>query len=229
MTHYCKFCLSTYKQEKNYKKHLPFCEFRHKSISDDTDENYKTPSINILFGFMQEMMLKINKLEEDNLILKRHLSNKINKLDVHKWLNTNIKSDINIDVWLRNINYISGLQNVLDYGILKGISVIIDNHIQNIPIKTVEIRKNVFYVFKNNSWSNCSNADIDKYLNKIYTTLFHTFLNNPTYIELCNSDNEDEQNIYISKYNIFVGKSSDNWIQSIRKQIFKKCNTNIIG
>ena len=221
MSYFCKFCAKSYKSETTYKNHLHFCEFQHKSVHDTYDSNYM-PNTELMFEFMQHMMVKIKSLEDDNAILKRHLNYKINRINVVQWLNQNLKMSISLDNWINDLPYKSIMNTVFDTNIYTGLIDLIDNHLDSCPLKTVISKKNHFYLYDDNQWNICDFDKIHKVIKKIYLKVMHCFLNDPEYIALCESENDDLQEDYLFKYNKILGPSNENWVKQVRKNWFEK-------
>lgn len=222
MSHYCQYCSKSYKSSTSYKNHLTFCEFQYKSVYSTYDSNY-SPNIHLMFDFMQHMMIKIKSLEEDNAILKRHLSNRIKKVNIVQWLNNNVKMEISIETWIENIVLRKYLNIIFDDGISVAIQQIINDHIDVCPLKTVITKKTHFYLYENNHWKVYEFDNVNKLIRRLYTKLLECFLNDEEYIKLCNSDNDKLQDDYLYKYRQILGPSNEQqWINQVRKHWFQK-------
>ena len=150
MSHYCQYCSKSYKSATSYKNHLAFCEFQYKSIHSTYDSNY-SPNIHLMFDFMQHMMVKIQSLEEDNAILKRHLSNKMKKVNVIQWLNNNIKTELSLNDWIKSISLRKYVGKIFEHDIPTAMCNLFDDNIHHCPLKTVINKKSQFYLYDNNN------------------------------------------------------------------------------
>lgn len=221
MSHYCQYCSKSYKSATSYKNHLAFCEFQYKSIHSTYDSNY-SPNIHLMFDFMQHMMVKIQSLEEDNAILKRHLSNKMKKVNVIQWLNNNIKTELSLNDWVKSISLRKYVGKIFEHDIPSAMCNLFDDNIHQCPLKTVINKKSQFYLYDNGQWKVYDFDSIHKLIRNIYMKLIECFLNDPEYIQLCNSDNDKQQDEYLFKYNRILGPSNEQWIKQVRKYWFEK-------
>lgn len=154
--YHCNFCVRTFKEKFNYDRHILCCEFFHKTERERNNEFEfmdSLPSQIQMYRLIQELALRINRLEKDNRKLLQSQKRKINILD---WLNGNNKQpSIIFYTWFTGIVYknISAyLEDVFHNDLTTGIIHLFDNILDNsepdkIPIRAFDNKPNVFYIY----------------------------------------------------------------------------------
>jgi len=158
----CNFCSREYKEKFNYDRHHVYCEFAHKSAREqnnqiETAENDNTlPSIRQMYQWMQEMAVKIDKLEKENIKLKQAITKK-QKINIIDWLN-NSKHLEQLDVtfvdWITNDVFPlipTVLEQVYKNGLLFGINELLKksicDNVEKMPIRAFDHKLNTFYAY----------------------------------------------------------------------------------
>jgi hypothetical protein len=101
----CQYCSKTYREKFNYQRHYLCCEFFHKSSRERNNEidisNVQLPSHRDMYLLIQDMVLRINKLEKENATYRKIQNKKINLLE---WLNkeSSEKPIITFSNWIYN-------------------------------------------------------------------------------------------------------------------------------
>jgi len=196
----CKYCSKTYREKFNYDRHYLCCEFFHKSSRERNNEidisNEQLPSQRDMYSLLQDMVLRIDKLEKENAKYRKIQNKKINLLE---WLNKKTNSEqpnIGFSEWIYDVLFPlikDNLEIVFREDLLKGIIVTFQKAIGSIdedhklPICSFDSNKFVlFYVFdkpknlmnyhpnqeieendETPRWIKISNMDFDRYLSKI--------------------------------------------------------------
>jgi hypothetical protein len=108
----CVYCGKSYKTRLNLDKHLILCEITYKSKkskycdkNDDDDNDYdEAPSQKILYKIILELSLKCNKLETKVNEMSKHITKKIQKINILDYLNSeNYSNNNNPTLFFENI------------------------------------------------------------------------------------------------------------------------------
>jgi len=88
----CAICSRQYREKFNLDRHIIYCTFLHESKRETDNsaelESEPIPDTRMMYKWMQEMALKIEKLEKENDKLKG-VARQQNKADVAEWLKQN--------------------------------------------------------------------------------------------------------------------------------------------
>jgi len=204
----CIFCISSFSRKSIYDKHILICELLHNSKrridndnddnDDDNDDNDDTsvPNIRNLYHIIMELILKNKKIEKkleelskvNTLVEKRQVLKK--KIDIIQWLNSSYTFSEPFEKWIENINVERKhleivFKNNLVFGFIslfKDFIPIEFNNATNIPIRSVQSKKNVLFVFKydeskqKHSWIELSKQMFYTIMNKIYKQMYQEFV-----------------------------------------------------
>jgi hypothetical protein len=175
----CCHCSREYKEKFNYDRHIQCCEFLNKprrEQENEIDAYEKTPTPKEMFRLIQELSLRINKLERENAELKQYHRKKMNIMD---WLNKNRKPNVTLEAWKESIfnNIKDNLETVYKNDLLTGIIEVLNSTINNeevMPICAFDIKQNTLYTFDNekNTWEILEHSEFDKLIGRIS----HNFL-----------------------------------------------------
>jgi hypothetical protein len=196
----CGSCNKNYKEKFNFDRHKLCCEFFHKTQRERHNEidisNDSLPTQREMYTLMQDLVLRIDKLEKENAKYRQMHNKKINIID---WLNTKTAPpSILFSKWVIE-HVFSHVKDNLDVvfscdlmtGVLKTFEKTIESTNETInkelPIRAIEGKNVSFYIFdypiksQNQKegaidvqprWFKISNSDFDRYLAK----LDHQFL-----------------------------------------------------
>lgn len=233
----CKCCQRDYKEKFNYDRHIGFCEFSHKSIRErenELDAFEKTPSINELFSFVKELVVRVDLLEKENAKLKQFTNINKRKMDFTDWLNNHNKPTITFTKWLTEIPYYRFLDDIFKNDLISGslTSLQNGNGCSNKPIYAFIQKPNVFYVYdeivddgdkRTLQWIMINGNEFDKWLNYIAQSFLIEFKKwcDEHKTEIDNNEIMKEQ--YFSNFQKVLGNSKmgvDVRNQRIRQQYF---------
>ena len=251
----CKFCVRNFKEKFNYDRHILCCEFFHKSVRERNNEVEIIESLPTqiqMYQLIQELAIRVNRLEKENRKLLQSQKRKINILD---WLNENNKQpSIIFSTWISGIvyqNIVKHLdvvfQNDLTSGIIRLFDKIFndtDTDSEKIPICSFDNKPNVFYIydFRNQKmtdsesgentpvWATLSISDFNMILKRISHRFLIEFKKNWYDKHKYMIDNDETyKDKYIIYYkNILGGDQSDETrSQKIRNWLYSRLKTNI--
>lgn len=200
----CKYCGHEFKNKTSHDRHHAFCEFQS-TCDADGDPEMAHPPVHVMFGFMKEMMYKIQCLERDNQRLRQHMYRSARKIDAVKWLNVHVEDPIHIRDWLGNIDYADYIDITVSQGLHVALRQIIEHYIESCPIKTMQTKRNVYYVYED-KWVMYTPAKIKKLLQQMTDDIATTFQENHT---LPLDADEDTVNHYMCRLDRVLGSSKD--------------------
>jgi len=176
----------------------------------------KLPSHESMFQMMQNMMNRIQKLENDNVILKQHMYRKVKKINVISHLNTNYTQNIeHIYDWISNLPYESYMDHVINNGIDNALRKLLSDTADTSPVRMTQIHSKYCYVYTEDGWMTKNFNDADCYIYKIMSYFYELF--QELYGSQGLSDDEQEQNEFIRKLQLVLGPPNDNWIPPVRR------------
>lgn len=249
----CSNCSREYRSKYNYDRHSVGCDFFSKSLkehNDDIETEEIIPSIPNMYRLIQELAVRINHLERENVKLKQHLNRKTHILD---WLNNDstVKPPIYFEDWFQNC-IIPQIPNVLEVvfnsNLINGINTLFNMEFDNKERNTLPIRafyqyNSVLFIYQkiistdNNSKEN-ENGHWVKMTSNDLIPWFHTLCKQfiidfnthwcCKYKDKLDND-ETYKDLYINYYFKILGNNTDNTViyNKIRLNIFHKIKENI--
>jgi len=206
----CIYCGKSYKTRLNLDKHIILCEITHKSIrtcssksSNNHDNDYDNDGLMIdddnynnsvsskkLYQIVMQLALKCNRLENKVADLSKHVTKKIQKIDIIEHLNNKSKST-NLPILLfENITEIitveqSDIEFLFHNSFIETVNLVLSRSIYNIneqnnqlPIAAFREKKNTIYVYsKNNSQEQNNNQSQNPSWSIVTRENFIRFLN----------------------------------------------------
>lgn len=189
----CEYCNKEYRLQTNYKNHVAFCEFSHKSLRDQEEdlEIYDTiPTQKEMFVLLRQLVCRVTKLEKENTKLRHFVARENKKINIVEWLNQNKKPDITFREWVLGLNYQDCVSTVFEKNMISAIVQALEDgygeyHVQNIemiPIRVFLQKKQVFYIYNKEhstdgspSWYILSNEIFYKWVDYIVQRIIASF------------------------------------------------------
>jgi len=154
---HCSICNKEYTRKSSLDKHKILCEFKSKSKLEKQvlfEEIGDQPNYVELVKIVQEMAVKMTKIELELSEAKKWISKKKKKLNVIEWLNINSKPEIGFMEWLQ-MNFTVEqqhfellMENSLFYTIQKIFEYNFEKEYIN-PICCFTEKSNIFYICEN--------------------------------------------------------------------------------
>lgn len=234
----CRFCNREYKEKFNHDRHIQTCEFLSKTRREqdnEIDSYERIPSPKEMFSLIQELSIRINKLEKENTELKNSVKRKLKFNDI---LNRNSKPSFHFVEWtdmlLNSVEYY--LDNVYNKDLLTATTELfikfIDEHNDKLPIRAYDIKPNAFYIYDSDgAWTPFSNPDFDKLLARISHRFLVEF--NKSWFVVNREKMEKEESykiMYMDYYRKILGGervSDESRYSRIRHNIYNKIKKNI--
>jgi len=236
----CKFCNRLYKQKFNHDRHVQTCEFLSKTRREqdnEIDSFERIPSQRELFLLLQELSVRVNKLEKENSELKNSI--KINvKRNFSDILSQATKPEFEFDVWstmlLNDVEkYLNMVySNDLLFATTELFNGFIANYGDKLPLRAYDVKSNIFYIYDtDNKWNAITNADFDKLLARISHRFIVEFNRCWYLINMEKMEREESYKLmYIEYYRKILGGeriSDESRYQRIRHHIYNKIKKNI--
>ena len=178
----CPLCDKSYTRKTSLDKHILCCTFLNKSKKDqkiDEEEHANMPSYKELLTIVQEIALKMKKLEQKMELMEKWIDVKKKKINVMQWLGLNKIPSTIFSSWATNFEVTpKHLKHLLDNTIIDTVTIIFQDNVkqlteptqQNIPIYSFDQKQNVFYIFEN-EWKEMAFTDMTFLLKKIQNKL----------------------------------------------------------
>jgi hypothetical protein len=234
----CKHCGREYKEKFNHDRHIQTCEFLSKTRREqdnEIDSFEKLPSQKEMFLLIQELSMRITKLEKENSELKNTVKRKIKfndilkqtpnpEFDYNKWIDTLLNE---VEKYLDNV-----YSNDLQHATIDLFNTMLETHGDKLPIRAYDIKQNKFYIYdSDNTWKNITNSDFDKLLARISHRFLVEF--NKCWYVVNREKIETEESykmMYIDYYKKILGGeriSDESRYNRIRHHIYGKIKKNI--
>jgi hypothetical protein len=157
----CNICNKSYSRKSSLDKHKILCEFKHKTknqIQVETEEASDIPNHLQLVKIVQELTLKLIKMEEKMEELQKYVDKKKKKINAINWLNTNtniqpiqcFKEWTNNSIYVQQIDIENLMINSLCYTFQKIFEsqINLENKEYNYPIKSFQQKQNILYIYE---------------------------------------------------------------------------------
>lgn len=184
----CGYCSKSFILKHNYDKHISTCSFFYKSgkeISNEIDNAGPIPSLKDMYSLVQDMAMRIQKLEKDNANLRQRTNKENNPLTILK----HMKPDVVFSQWVKKYilsdvkNY---LQTVFEYTLFDGIIALFQDTLGGLrdqsclPVQYYPNKQNNLYVYEvsdkgNDTWKIATNVDLDKYIRMVTNEFYIQF------------------------------------------------------
>jgi len=248
-TYHCKYCQNEYKLKVNYERHVGFCEFKSKSIremNNELDSAFeKTPTMKQLFGFMKELVIRVDKLEKENEKLKQYAYHEKRKIDILHWLSSHCNPSVPFHNWITSFPFEKHLQTIFDSNLYNAIIKCFEESfhkdiIENLPIIAFSNKINTIYIYDKvieNSvitykWYIMNDSLLNKWLQYIEKQFIIEFKKwcdeHPEFID-SSHENDHKFQIYISNYQKILGgnMSTETRNHRIKQYLYNKLKKNI--
>lgn len=237
----CKYCTRQYIEKFNYDRHIVCCEFFHKSNrerNEDIDLSDTLPTQREMYQLMQDLVIRVNKLEKENAKLKQVQKRKFNILDRLNDPLCTVTQSTTLSKWITNIvlpDVHKHLNTVFHSDLLSGINGLFEQvlsaaDLETIPICAFDNIANTFYAFQSANgdddpkWTKLSPSDLNKQLHIVAHRFAVDF---KTHWYEVNKDKMETDESYKDKYinyykNILGGDrmSDETRYQRVRQKIY---------
>jgi hypothetical protein len=160
MSYACEICERTYHEKFNLDRHVSYCRFLHQSKRERNNqaeiESEPVPELRMLYQWMQDMALKIEKLEKENQQL-RGVERKQQKEDVWSYLGKSTPAQ-SFASWISSCvlpAIPSCLETVYQKDLLSGMAELIskvcggEGNAEVLPIRAFVHKPTEFYLYEN--------------------------------------------------------------------------------
>ena len=177
----CNYCTKSYILKHNYDKHISTCEFFCKSNKGNVDVDGPIPTMKDMYSLVQDLTLRVQKLEKENTNLKQRANKQSNPLSILK----TVKPEIAFSQWLKKYmlpEIKHHLRSVLDNTLLYGIHALFQDVFGEMqdqscaPVQYYPNKQHNMYVYETDdhkcAWRIATNDDLEKYI-RLITNEFH--------------------------------------------------------
>lgn len=152
----CVICNKYYTRKSSLDKHKILCDFKMKTKRErqiEEDELGDIPSHYQLVKIVQELTLKMIKMEEKMEQMQKYVDKKKHKLNIIIWLNTNVNPTIGFLEWVHTslILTMEHFENLMDNTIFHTIQKIFEDNLSErtdfvYPIRCFSQKTGLFYI-----------------------------------------------------------------------------------
>lgn len=218
-----------------YKK---VCRTSCSELLNELESPEEIPSIEKIYRLVQDLTVKVVKLENENKKLKQSVlkTQKINIVDSLNKMNIVNQPEIVYNEWLDVVvlsHVKANLNNVFKEDLIVGIVNTWNNAIKAtssvVPIKTYINRPNIYYIYveddNKRQWKQLPIYDMDRQLRRICQQFISVFRNEWFIPNEYKIDNDEKwTNMYVDYYKRILGGSqitTEVICQRVRNQIYK--------
>lgn len=105
----CSMCKKHYLRKSSLDKHKILCDFKYKTqreIAVETEESADIPNHYQLVQIVQQLTLKMMKMEEKMAEMQKFIDKKKKKLNIIQWLNMNVTPNIGFKEWANTMIHV---------------------------------------------------------------------------------------------------------------------------
>jgi hypothetical protein len=235
-TYKCEICKKAYKQKHNYSRHVSVCNYLteiHKEKELDTND--RVPNNNTLFELIKHLSIRVDNLENENKLLKRH--RRVSSKSAIEMLNEQEEQPyVNFEKWIINDIYPlinDYYQDTFRTNIADAICNLLNHYFEIhsdkcLPIHTTSVKIQQFYMYEIRSqyesdytWKKLTNENINNYIEHIcnqFVVIFNEMWYKPN--EALIAKTEKYKDIYFEHYKKILG---GNISQDVRNKQIRKC------
>jgi hypothetical protein len=239
MVYNCKFCGREYKEKFNHDRHAQTCEFLSKSRREqqnEIDAFEKLPTQREMFLLVQDLSIRITKLEKENTELKQSVKR---KLKFHDILNQATKPEFTFETWtdmlLDHVEkfLVTVFHHDLLYASVELFQHFLDTYEDRLPIRAYDVKPNKLYIYDtDNVWTPITTEDFNKVLARISHRFLVEFNRCWFMVHREKIETEEEyKNMYMNYYLKILGGDREGGdelrYQKIRSKLYGKLKKNI--
>jgi hypothetical protein len=154
--YYCNSCNKDYTKKSSLNKHKILCDFKMKTKREhqiEFEELGDIPTHAQLVGIVQELTLKLIRIDEKMAEMQQWVEKKKKKINIGTWLNANITPTVGFMEWVNN--YVTVMpehfENLLENTLFHTLQVIFEYNLSNkdnfvYPIRCFTQKAGIFYI-----------------------------------------------------------------------------------
>ena len=185
----CNICYKEYSRKNSLEKHKVLCEFKFKTQSEkqiEYEEAGDIPTHLQLVKIVQQLSIKLTKMEEELSEAKKWMNKKKKKINVIGWLNDNIEPTMGFLEWVNMELKVkpSHFDTLMEYSLFHTIQKVFEDNLNTsknsnfiYPIKCFSEKQNVFYICEKsgeegkNEWKQMLLSDFTLLLKTIHNRM----------------------------------------------------------
>ncbi len=234
--HTCVYCNKIYSRTSYYKRHVLLCEMVHTSRQNqevNIEENNHLYSYNDLINIVQELKYEFVKMQDEFQKIKSastfktsRTKKKEEKVEIieqketpTEWLNKN-RDLIDLEKWVDELEFNDEYLKLFDeYGLYESLHKFLGHKIK-IPIYKIN---NNFYTLISNNTTEILSDEIEKYINKIISKIWNTFIEwQKTNINKMKVDEYFQKSYHLRLQNICNKNNKNKYLLKIKEEIIEK-------
>ena len=155
----CVSCNKTYARKSSFEKHRILCNFRCKSkreIQVETEESADIPKYVELVKIVQELTMKMDKMESQMIEMQKFIDKKKKKINIISWLNANITPTVGFLEWVKSSLTASEkhFEDLMENTLYTSFQQVFEDNLKEqdnfiYPIKCFTQKNNTFYICEN--------------------------------------------------------------------------------
>ena len=177
---------------------------------------------------VEQLTKRVEKIEDENIKLKKWISREKKKVSIPQWLLNNWEPRTDYLIWQQNIVLTQkDLENVFKYGFATGAFYIMQRYLplglhKSFPIIGFKQRGMVFYIYLENKWRPMEKHELEALVRQINSRLFASFTewenSNPGIM-----DHEEGRKLWNRnlKKILLLPEKQDGIIKKIRNRLFQ--------
>jgi hypothetical protein len=152
----CLVCNKQYTRKTSLEKHKILCDFKIKTSREreiETEELADLPTQYELVKIVQELSLKMTKMEEKMTEMQKWIDKKKKKINVCTWLNSNVNPTMGYKEWVSTQFTVNpgNFEYLMDNSLFNTIQKIFEQNINErndfiYPIKCFTLKIGIFYI-----------------------------------------------------------------------------------
>lgn len=240
----CVGCKKTYTRKSSLDKHRILCEFKMKTAREKTieeEEQDDVPNHLQLVKIVQELSLKLSKMEEKMAELQKWTDRKKKKIDIISWLDANVTPTIGFLEWIHSHFTVkaSHFERLMDSSLFLTIQEVFEYNLcqENefvYPIRCFSQKQGIFYIGEktqdnSNKWRQMELADMKLLLKTFQNQMIQELTNwkkeNQTKFDNSDTLCEQYQKAIIKLMNISYSQDAN--FSRIKNNLFHYLKTDL--
>lgn len=237
--YHCELCNKQYTKKSSLDKHKILCDFKLKSKREkqiEVEELGDTPTHLELVKIVQELTLKMMKMEEKMDEMQKWVIKKKKKINVISWLNANVNANIGFLEWVHSTIMVTSehFEMLMENNVYNTFQQIIEQNLCKkddfvYPICCFTQKPGIFYICEKNNyniseWKEMETADMVLLFKNIHSKLIKELTNWKSNNEHQFNENDKISILFnkavIKVMNINITSPSDNSYSKIKHGLF---------
>ena len=236
----CEHCERGYYGKVNYDRHVTTCGFLQKSKREQLNDvdmlEHELPTRREMFLIIQELGVRLNKVEADNKRLKNNVASK-RRINYTEWLHSLKKNPETTFIDWVNDNVIPNIPTVIETAykenVFTAMELLFENVFKQIDVSTLPIcsfstKRTTFFVYNNNqSWTSTHRDELENIMtvisNRFIVVFQETWYEDNKALVFIDERTTDLYNEYYKKILGGVQYNSENRYNKVYNKLHQLC------